>query len=153
MTTSHNDPIPSRDATGSTSSKIVGSVLSVSDEVAFEYSCRIWFDAPGRRAAQELRSLPSVERERVWADLTGQPGISHFASSLTQEDPAMVQQAFDEIRQLLSQPLPDPLGSALRLKPDYICDPNYLIRFLRAKEFDALSALDCLNNGKPHNSQ
>ena len=123
---------------------MVNNVPAVSEEEAFEHACRTWFEAPGRRAADELHSLPSVERERVWADLTGKPEICQ-AAAFPQEDTGRVQQAFSDLRQLLLQSPLEPLRSALQLQPEYICNPNYLIRFLRAKNFDISLALECLN--------
>jgi hypothetical protein len=119
------------------------SLLSVSEEDAFEYACRIWFHAPGRRAANELSSLPTKEREQVWADLTGHASASNF-TPLVHEDPVKVQQALSAFRQGVFQLPQGSLGSALQMKPDYICNPNYLIKFLRAKEFNIPAALECL---------
>jgi len=134
--------------TGTMPTQDVGPTIlpTVSEQDAFEYAIHIWFDAPGRRAAEELNSLPTSERERVWADLSGQPSISHFAENVpTPEDPTMVQRAFTDLRQLILQSSLEPLRSAAQRRPEYIFHPNYMIRFLRANAFDIPSAMDGLN--------
>jgi hypothetical protein len=135
----------------SSSSTVVPFV--VSDEEAFDHACKTWFDAPAGRAAEELRSLPKVERERVWADLTGTTpnqlchplAATATPAAFPHEDQATVQQALTDLRRLVVQSALEPLRSALQIQPDYICDPNYLIRFLRAKEFDIPMALEALH--------
>ena len=115
---------------------------NVNEEDAYEFACRIWFQAPGR-AAQELSQLTKLERERVWADLTGSKEISNF--ELPVEEPAAIQECLngfrDELMQYQAKNDPSrPLAIVLRRKPEYIYNPSFMIRFLRASNYLPKSA-------------
>jgi hypothetical protein len=109
--------------------------LSVEEDEAFERACRIWFRAPEGRAAQELRELPTDERERVWADLTGNQNISNF--EVADEDPALIHRCFTELRNELFEHAKKQPAKALSIvintSPNYICNPPFMLKFLRAQ--------------------
>lgn len=117
-------------------------VISVDEDEAFEQACRIWFEAP-ERAAQELSQLTTIEREKVWADLTGTHEISNY--EFPKEDPAVIQLCFVEFRSELhiykSRYPSKPLGQVLHNQPDYVLTPTFMIKYLRASDYNAKSAL------------
>lgn len=121
---------------------------SISQDEAFEHACRIWFEAPGR-AKQELSELTTMEREKVWADLTGNREISTF--ELPVEDAAAIQQCFDEFHMELMQyeanhdtSSPSALGYVLRTNIAYVGNPQTMIKYLRASDYSAKAAMALL---------
>jgi hypothetical protein len=118
--------------------------LSVGEEEALENACRIWFCAPEGRVARELRELPSAERERVWADLTGNKEISTF-EEVPKEDPEQIQACLRGLQEELLEFAPKnptkSLSAALMTSPDYVCNPQFMLRFLRAHELSVSSTV------------
>jgi hypothetical protein len=117
--------------------------LSVDEDEAFERACRIWFRAPEGRAAQELRELPTDERERVWADLTGNQDISNF--EVAEEDTEQMHRYFTELRKELfeyaqKQPA-KALSIVINTSPNYIHNPPFMLKFLRAQGLNVRSTL------------
>jgi hypothetical protein len=116
---------------------------SLDEEEAFENSCQIWFYAPEGRAARELRELPREDRERVWADMSGNKEISNF--EVQKEDPEHINLCFIELRgELLEFTGKHPakaLSAAFATSPGYICNPEFMLKFLRAKEYSVPSTV------------
>jgi hypothetical protein len=71
----------------------------------FEFLAKI-ICSPGHvRTERELAALTIDEREKVWADMTGDPAISRYAE-VAPEDPAMVERCLQELQdelQVLAQ--------------------------------------------------
>jgi hypothetical protein len=118
--------------------------LSVGEEEALENACSIWFCAPEGRVAQELRELPNSESERVWADLTRNKEISTF-EEVPKEDPEQIQICLRGLqRELLEFATHNPskaLSAALMTSPDYVCNPQFMLKFLRAQGLSVTSTV------------
>jgi hypothetical protein len=125
-------------------SAAASSRLSVGEEEALENACRIWFCAPEGRVARELRELPRAERERVWADLTGNKEISTF-EEVSKEDPEQIEICLRGLlRELLDFAPKNPsnaLSTAVMTSPDYVCNPQFMLRFLRAQGLSVSSTV------------
>lgn len=119
----------------------------MSDDEAFEYACQIWFEAP-ERAAEELGKLTTDERERVWADLSGNREISNYQLPTNSENPSILQRCFRDFHRVLQeykvQSPETPLGRVLIETPDYVNQPSYMIRYLRACDYSVPAALNLM---------
>jgi hypothetical protein len=58
---------------------------------------RILFCPSQERTARELRQLPALEREQVWADMTGNPDQAFY--HIHAEDPQLVQESMQQMMQ------------------------------------------------------
>jgi hypothetical protein len=110
----------------------------------FESACSIWFKPPEERTARELQQLSKAERERVWADLSGDPSVSKY--EIKRDDPMLVSCALEHLIQELPKiPNTTALGVAFQVSSDYVANHLFLLKFLRAKHFDAAAALKLLS--------
>ena len=113
----------------------------------FHLAAKIWFCPSSQRAAQELGSLSKEEREQVWADLTGNERISRF-QTLDQladkgEDSKQVAEALLQLEHqlaLVGLEQKQAFLKAKELSPEYVNDPRFRLRFLRAEKFDTKAA-------------
>ena len=82
----------------------------------FQNACRIWFCPAEDRIAKELRQMTPKEREKVWADLSGNEKTSQFRKEIV-EEPNMISKELEEMRKELSR---------IREKPafDKACEKN-----------------------------
>lgn len=122
------------------------SLQSVSKLEALEKACKIWFNAPEGRAARELRALTTPERERVWADMTGNKDISTF--NVKDDNPVQIREALaslqTEMVEFASKHPSRALSMAIRTSPGYVCDPQFLFKFLLSKSFSVRSTMALL---------
>ena len=95
---------------------------------------------PGHeRTVRELRQLPKESRERVWADMTGDPSTTYY--SINPEDPSFIAESLgrmnEELRKIESE-----AGAQLphRMAPELSNDSAFQLAFLRAEEFDPVKA-------------
>jgi hypothetical protein len=96
----------------------------------------IWFNPNGEAAARELRALPLVEREQVWADLSGKATTTYFRKNLT-EDSEMVEEKIQELEQhLVAIPNKPALDMAQTSNPEYVNSRSFRLMFLRAWGFE-----------------
>ncbi|CAJ1962599.1 unnamed protein product [Cylindrotheca closterium] len=91
---------------------------------------------PHEGIAREYHELPPMQQSEVWNDLTG----NQAASNLQQEEsPEMIQQAFRALMEQVEK-IPDSQKSAfvfaMNTYPQFVLDPAFLLRFLRAERFD-----------------
>lgn len=108
----------------------------------FQEACRIWFFPEEERVASTLRQLPPVEREQVWADLSGGVENTKAAASLFQkEDPVMVSQRLAELDQELSRISDKPDFVLVQASsPEYTDCQGFRLMFLRSTVFGAQAA-------------
>ena len=122
------------------------SLQSVSKLEALEKACKIWFNAPEGRAARELRALTTPERERVWADMTGNKDISTF--NVKDDNHVQIGKALaslqTEMVEFASKHPSRALSMAIRTSPGYVCDPQFLFKFLLSKSFSVRSTMALL---------
>jgi hypothetical protein len=64
---------------------------------SFEFLAKIVCSPGHVRTERELAALTIDEREKVWADMTGDPTVSRYAE-VAPEDPAMVQHCLQELQ-------------------------------------------------------
>jgi hypothetical protein len=103
-----------------------------------EDACRIWFCPTDESAASELWQLPRAQREKIWADLSGDVNSSH---RLQEEDSEMVTQRLAQLNDELSR-IPDKPDFSLAQKasPEYTDSRSFRLMFLRSTDFDAMAA-------------
>jgi hypothetical protein len=91
---------------------------------------------PHEGIAREYQELPPTEQNQVWSDLTG----SEAATLLqTDEPPEAIHFAIEELAQEIDK-IPSKQKQAFEMAlshfPDYVNDPSFILRFLRAERFD-----------------
>eukprot|EP00934_Nitzschia_sp_Nitz4_P009185 Nitzschia sp. Nitz4//scaffold4_size323378//317749//319957//NITZ4_000718-RA/size323378-augustus-gene-0.62-mRNA-1//-1//CDS//3329553573//9175//frame0 len=112
----------------------------------FQHACSIWFCPKHERTAAELRDLPQEQREKVWADLSGNEDTSIYQRNSV-EDPKQLEEALENFRNhIATQQNNASLELALRKLPDYVMDRGFLLSFLRSCEFDWKEAVKKLND-------
>uniref|UniRef100_A0A7R9ZJT1 CRAL-TRIO domain-containing protein n=1 Tax=Craspedostauros australis TaxID=1486917 RepID=A0A7R9ZJT1_9STRA len=93
------------------------------------------------RTSRELRALPTSQREKVWADMTGDPLLSNYAPMV--ETPEFISRCLSkleaEIAAIVDKPAYD---KACKQDPGYLRHPQFRLMFLRADEYkiDAAAA-------------
>ena len=96
---------------------------------------RIVCDPGHERTARELRQLPRESRERVWADMTGDPSTTYY--SINPEEEAFVVDKLNQMhvktQQIQDKPAYD---LAFQMSPEYVNDPAFLLMFLRSDAYD-----------------
>jgi hypothetical protein len=97
---------------------------------------KIWFSPNGEAAARELHELPRIEREQVWADLSGREKTTYFQKNVT-EDSEMVEAKIIELEQhLVAIPNKPALDIAQTSNPEYVNCRSFRLMFLRAWGFE-----------------
>jgi len=86
--------------------------------------------------AQELNQLSLLDRERAVEEIHGIHSLSDAEAVVQHEREALVQMQL-EIGKIPFKPVYD---EALRMRSQYIHDPNFLLKFLRAEDLDARKA-------------
>jgi hypothetical protein len=78
-------------------------------------------------------------RERVWADVTGDPTSTHY--HIKPEDPDHVQQQLTALEHEIADISPkDAYEKALQINSQYVQDQALRLMFLRSEDFDAQDA-------------
>jgi hypothetical protein len=116
-----------------TPAKFEATVMTSHDsETYFKIVC----DPGHERTARELRQLPRESRERVWADMTGDPNTTYY--SINPEEAAFVvdklHEMHVEVQRIQIKPAYD---LAFQMSPEYVNDPAFLLMFLRSDNYDA----------------
>jgi hypothetical protein len=111
-----------------------------SDLVAsIETACKIWFNPLQERTVRELDQLPVSEREKVWADFSGDTKLSAFTSGV--EDPndmdGHLMKLHDEIAKVSDKKA---FEQAQKASPEYTDSREFRLGFLRTDQFDAQAA-------------
>jgi hypothetical protein len=103
-------------------------------------ACNIWIYPTQERTSRELNDLPTEEREKVWADLSGDGKISHFTG---ERDNCITRQEEEE-EQLVQ--LNEELKKVERLLPsipavkNYISQRPFRLMFLRSSQGNSAAA-------------
>jgi hypothetical protein len=108
----------------------------------FQNACRIWFCPAEEKIAKELREMPQDEREKVWADLSGNEKTSQFRKEVI-EDPAAISKALEDMRKELEKMgNKQALELALTRKDSsaYVNSRSFRVMFLRSCEYDGKKA-------------
>lgn len=92
---------------------------------------------PHEGIAREYQELPPTQQNQVWSDLTG----SETATILqTDESPEAIHLAIGELAYEIDK-IPTKHKQAFEMAlanfPDFVNDPSFILRFLRAERFDA----------------
>ena len=75
-----------------------GTPLQLSEEDLLEHACSIWFQPPEGRATHELSTLSGEEREKVWADMSGNTEMANTNARLQAlEDPIQLDMTINEL--------------------------------------------------------
>jgi hypothetical protein len=102
----------------------------------FQNACRIWFCPAEERIARELREMPQDEREKVWADLSGNEKTSQFKKEVI-EDPKVIYRALEEMKHTIEETKDKPaLELAQTQSPDYVDRRSFHLMFLRSCEYN-----------------
>jgi hypothetical protein len=97
---------------------------------------QIWFNPTGEAAVRELQELPHIEREQVWADLSGREATTYFRKNVT-EDSEMVEERIQELEQhLVAIPNKPALDMAQISNPEFVNSRSFRLMFLRAWGFE-----------------
>jgi hypothetical protein len=100
---------------------------------------RILFCPSEERTARELQQLPKGEREKVWADMTGNPETIYYR--IHAERPELVCERLEALENELKGQQEDyreAFDLAVKQNADYV--HRQKIRFLRADDFDPAAA-------------
>lgn len=99
----------------------------------------IWFCPAHEKAARELRDLPQAEREKVWADLSGD-GVE-AAYPIKPDDVNFVTDSLEQMEiQLSNITEKNAFLAAQQSSPQYVNEKSFRLMFLRASSFDAKQA-------------
>ena len=104
-----------------------------------ENACNIWFCPAQERTARELKCLPRQQREKVWADLSGDKKVSLFEINPEEED--FVANCLKEMQMEIDHiPEKAAFNLALKRSPDYVNRRSFRLMFLRADQYDPKAA-------------
>jgi hypothetical protein len=126
------------------------------DEKQYEVACRIWFQVPEGMAEREFFALSSAEREKVWADLSGNHLLARVEQRLQpyNKSPTELQEAAWKLHQKLQDHSRreeqqheqlDPLALAMQTASSYVCHVPNLIKFLAGQEWNVQAAFDMMH--------
>jgi hypothetical protein len=101
------------------------------DGLYFKIVC----DPGHERTTRELRQLPRESRERVWADMTGDPSTSNQKTD-SEENPQFLQQHLETMNEELLK-----MNDNEALQCKIARDPAFRLMFLRADDFDPYKAV------------
>lgn len=91
------------------------------------------------RTARELHELPVEEREKVWADMSGNSNITTY--SINPEEESFLQEKLDQLEMEVSKITEkEVFDQTRRTSPDYVNSRSLRLLFLRATSFDAMLA-------------
>eukprot|EP00339_Tiarina_fusa_P027317 CAMPEP_0117080352 /NCGR_PEP_ID=MMETSP0472-20121206/56695_1 /TAXON_ID=693140 ORGANISM="Tiarina fusus, Strain LIS" /NCGR_SAMPLE_ID=MMETSP0472 /ASSEMBLY_ACC=CAM_ASM_000603 /LENGTH=319 /DNA_ID=CAMNT_0004807961 /DNA_START=69 /DNA_END=1026 /DNA_ORIENTATION=- len=106
----------------------------------FQNACKIWFCPSEERISRELREMPQEEREKVWADLSGNEKTSQFRKDVP-EEPEEIARALDEMSTALQEITDKPaLDLATKQDGEYVDGRSFRLMFLRSCEYDGKRA-------------
>lgn len=104
-----------------------------------EVACGIWFCPVQERTARELHQLSQAEREKVWADMSGDDALSSFER--IKENSEVVAQCLLEMDDEISRTSrKEAFLQAQGFAPDYVNSESMRIKFLRSEIFDPKAA-------------
>ncbi|KAL3916510.1 MAG: hypothetical protein SGILL_005146, partial [Bacillariaceae sp.] len=115
-----------------------------SAQATFGHACGIWFNPSNESISNDLRDLPKLARELVWTDMIGNDSnADHFDRSNAGESPEIVQQALEsldcELKGMFS--FGDTALRRARMQcSQYVDDPSFRVKFLRAERFHVKNA-------------
>jgi len=99
----------------------------------------IMFCPEQERTARELHELPVEEREKVWADMSGNSKITTY--SINPEEESFLEEKLDRLEIELSKiSQREVFDRAQRTSPDYVNSRSLRLLFLRSTSFDATLA-------------
>lgn len=106
----------------------------------FQLARRIWLAPSDAKVAGEMHRLPIKEREKVWADLSGNEKASTFKAQVV-EDSITISTAVEGCRKEI-QRIQNKEGYLLAQQqaPDYVNDRSFHLMFLRACDYDEKKA-------------
>ena len=109
----------------------------------FQNACKIWFCPSDERIARELLHMPQEEREKVWADLSGNENTSQFRKEIT-EDPKKISKALYDMATSINDDIGVEKQSAYELayqqNSEYVNNHSFRLMFLRSCEYDGKKA-------------
>ena len=102
----------------------------------FSDACRIWINPSEERTMRELQELPTEEREKVWADLSGDDFDSEQrdTSIIRQEEEEQLAQLNEELKKV-EMSLP-----SIPAVKKYISQRSFRLMFLRPNEGNSAAA-------------
>jgi hypothetical protein len=110
----------------------------------FKNACRIWFCPAEDRIAREVREMPQDEREKVWADLSGDEKASQFRKEVI-EDPKEIAKALEDMEaELESIHDKEAFELARKQSSTYVNRRSFQLMFLRSCEYNGKRAANKL---------
>jgi len=106
----------------------------------FQNACSIWFCPADDKIAKELRKMPQEEREKVWADLSGNEKTSMFKKVVV-EDVTQISESLNRLKREIDGIKEKPaFEKAEAQSPGYVQERSFQLSFLRSCEYDAKRA-------------
>jgi hypothetical protein len=91
------------------------------------------------RTARELHELPVEEREKVWADMSGNSNTTTY--SINPEEESFLQEKLDQLEiEVSTISEKEVFDQTRRTFPDYVNSRSFRLLFLRSTSFDATLA-------------
>ena len=101
----------------------------------------VWFCPRDERTATELRELAPSEREKVWADMSGDGRISLYHVNV--EEATFVADCLVKLNQEISKIRnKEAFELVCRNHPEFVHDRDFQLKFLRADRFDPKAAAE-----------
>ena len=107
---------------------------------SFHLACRIWFTPSDEKIARELQRLHHEEREKVWADLSGNEKASSFQKQVLEDNTrisASMETLYLEINFIQNKQV---LVHTRQQSHDYLKDRSFNLMFLRYCNYDGRRA-------------
>lgn len=136
----HRDPTTMMPTPTNRELKEDNNMIKAKHSRTFQRACRIWFCPTDEKIAKELRKMSQVEREKVWADLSGNEKTSQFRKNVA-EDPVAIKSSLKDFQEEIDRTNVKPaFNLAKQQSPDYVNSPTFRLPFLRACEYDGKRA-------------
>jgi hypothetical protein len=110
---------------------------------SFQLACRIWFMPSDEKIASELRRLSVQEREKVWADLSGNEKTSSFRNEVAEDD-VIIRAALEDLRREIDDIHIKESLLLTRHQSHYVKDRSFQLMFLRSCDYDGKAAAKLL---------
>lgn len=108
--------------------------------IKFQNACRIWFCPAEDKIAKELREMPQVQREKVWADLSGNEKTSLFKKEVDENETKMENCLKDMHDAIENASDKEALDLVAKKSPEFINNRAFQLMFLRSNEYDGKRA-------------
>ena len=106
-------------------------------------ACDIWFSPAEDRTVRELGEMPTEQREKVWADMSGNEKTSFYQKETT-ENPEQVARALLEMDSEIFKITHKPAYDLADKQSSYVRNQEFRLKFLRSCDYDPREAANKL---------